>query len=123
MTAMRGVSTAGERLLSSPITGNVCPEIAPALECLAGTNGSDHGGRDQWANAGNAHEALAVGFVLADLLDLAALSRSYARSGSDLPLARSFSSASWSALKSRCKRARRPASVVSASGSRPPCAT
>jgi hypothetical protein len=48
-----------------------CPEISPALECLAGTNGSNNGGRDQWANAGNAHEALAVGFLLADLLDLA----------------------------------------------------
>ena len=41
-----------------------CAEIAPALECLAGADGGDHSGRDQRANAGNAHEALAVGFLL-----------------------------------------------------------
>jgi hypothetical protein len=48
-----------------------CAKIAPALECLAGTNGSDHSGRYQRADAGNAHEASAVGFRLPDLLDLA----------------------------------------------------
>ena len=41
-----------------------CAEVTPALECLAGTNGGDHGGRDQRTDAGNAHEALAVGFLL-----------------------------------------------------------
>jgi hypothetical protein len=35
-----------------------CAKIAPALECLAAANGSDHGGRDQRTNTGNAHEAL-----------------------------------------------------------------
>jgi len=48
-----------------------CTEISSALECFAGTNGSDHGGRDQRADARNAHEAPAVGFLLADLLNLA----------------------------------------------------
>jgi hypothetical protein len=48
-----------------------CPEIAPALECLPCSDGSDHGRRDQRTDTGNAHEALAVGFLLADLLDLA----------------------------------------------------
>jgi hypothetical protein len=45
-------------------------EVASTLECLASTYGSDHGGRDQWANARNAHKAPAIGFFLADLLDL-----------------------------------------------------
>src|SRR5215471_9267158 len=48
-----------------------CAEVSPALECLAGANGSDHGGRDQRADTGNAHEALAVGFLLTDRLNLA----------------------------------------------------
>src|SRR5580704_15894090 len=47
-----------------------CAEVSPALECLAGANGSDHCGRDQWANAGHAHEATAVGFFLTDRLNL-----------------------------------------------------
>ena len=48
-----------------------CTEVTPALECLAGTDGGDHGGRDQRTDAGNAHEATAVGLLLTDLLDLA----------------------------------------------------
>jgi hypothetical protein len=42
-----------------------CSEIAPALECLAGTNGSDHGGRDRRANAGNASFSLIFSISLA----------------------------------------------------------
>jgi hypothetical protein len=37
---------------------------------LAGADGGRHGGRDQWADAENAHEAMAVGFLFTDLLDL-----------------------------------------------------
>src|SRR6476620_1233392 len=48
-----------------------CAEVTPALECLAGTDGGHHGGRDQRANAGHAHEATAISFLLADLVDLA----------------------------------------------------
>src|SRR5262249_35658576 len=48
-----------------------CSEVTPALECLAGTNGGHHGGRDQRTDAGNAHQATAVGFLLTDLVDLA----------------------------------------------------
>jgi hypothetical protein len=48
-----------------------CAEVSPALECLAGANGSDHGGREKRADTGNAHEALAVGFLLTDRLNLA----------------------------------------------------
>src|SRR4029450_12825925 len=36
-----------------------------------GTDGGHHGGRDQWADAGDAHQATAVGFLLTDLVDLA----------------------------------------------------
>ncbi|MGM4877947.1 hypothetical protein AB7645_42830 [Bradyrhizobium sp. 956_D2_N1_5] len=38
---------------------------------LAGTNGGDHGGRDQRADARNALEATAVSFLLTDLVNLA----------------------------------------------------
>jgi hypothetical protein len=37
-----------------------CAKVSPALECLTGANGSDHGGRDQRADTGNAHEAPAA---------------------------------------------------------------
>jgi hypothetical protein len=45
-------------------------EVLTNFEHLAGADGGHHGGRDQWADAGNAHEATAVGFLLTNLLDL-----------------------------------------------------
>src|SRR5262249_8409093 len=47
-----------------------CTEVTPALEGLACSDGGHYGCRDQRADAGNAREAPAVGFRLADLLDL-----------------------------------------------------
>jgi hypothetical protein len=47
------------------------PKSRPRSNASPVPNGGDHGGRDRWANAGNAHEALAVGLLLADLCDLA----------------------------------------------------
>src|ERR1700754_1837222 len=46
-------------------------KVTTALECVAGADGRHHGRRDQRADAGNAHEATAVGFLLADRLNLA----------------------------------------------------
>jgi hypothetical protein len=53
-------------------TGPSCaPKSRPRSNALpVRTNGGDYGGRDQQANAGNAREGLAVGSLLADLLDL-----------------------------------------------------
>src|SRR5579871_5718587 len=48
-----------------------CAEVSPALECLTSADGGHHGGRDQRADTGHAREAPAVGFLVADLLDLA----------------------------------------------------
>ena len=46
-------------------------KVSSAFECFACANCRDHSGRDQRADAGNAHEAPAVGLRLADLLDFA----------------------------------------------------
>ena len=48
-----------------------CTKVSSALECLTGADGRDDGGRDQQTDAGDAHEARTVGFLLADLIDLA----------------------------------------------------
>ena len=45
--------------------------VTPALERLACSDGGYDSCRDQRTDTGNAHEATAVGFLLADLVDLA----------------------------------------------------
>ena len=47
-----------------------CAEIPPAIEGFACSDRCDRGGRDQRSDARNAHQAPAIGFALADLLDL-----------------------------------------------------
>ena len=46
-------------------------EIAPALESLARADRGHHGSGDHRPDAGHAHQPLAVGLAVADLLDLA----------------------------------------------------
>lgn len=68
------IGVGGSNIATRPIASTVivADEVHGGRRCcFPGTDGGHHGGRDQRADAGNAHEATAVGFLLTNLVDLA----------------------------------------------------